>query len=103
MGNGQRSSRYKMPVHEPFEVRPAFICARLHRLVPGRSWVLVGRATGREWLRFLSHKDRVSVWAEGDSGDVRVHRKHVLATWVVGDPCAKWGNLVESKTGEWKR
>ena len=91
-------------VHDIIELRPPFIHARLHRLVPGRSWVLVGKVSGRVWLRFLFHRDQMTLCVEDGNGNgvVAVERLSVLATWLVCDCRAKWSGLVESKHGQWE-
>ena len=54
--------------------------AELHQLVPYRTWVKVGRGGKRFWLRFLGHRDAISLRAVDETNNVIVlQRIHVLA------------------------
>ena len=58
----------------------------LHQLVPGRSWVLVGRQGRRDWLKFLEHRDTASIRAIDTNNSVIVlQRLHVLSVWTMAE------------------
>ena len=62
-----------------YETRPAGTRVNLHQLVPGRSWVLVGRGGRRWWVKFLEHRDLSSIQAlSPDGGVIVLGRVHVL-------------------------
>ena len=69
-----------------YETRPAGTRVSLHQLVPGRSWVLVGRGGRRRWVKFLEHRDLESIRAIDSGGGVIVlGRVHVLGVQTLSE------------------
>lgn len=62
-----------------YETHPVGMRLNLHQLVPGRSWVLVAREGRRWWVKFLEHRDQISMRVMNSDGSVIVlGRVHVL-------------------------
>ena len=69
-----------------YETRAAGTRVNLHQLVPGRSWVLVGRGGRRWWVKFLEHRDLASIWAiDSDGGVIVLGRVHVLGVQTLSE------------------
>ena len=67
-----------------YEQRAPGVAIDLHRLVPGRSWVLVGRSGQRLWLKFVAHRDCTSIKAiEKGENVIVLGRVHVLGVWTL--------------------
>ena len=68
------------------ETHPAGMRLDLHQLVPGRSWVLVAREGRRWWVKFLEHRDPISIRAIHSDGSVVVlGRVHVLGVQTLSE------------------
>ena len=65
---------------ELFEERKHGVHERVHQLVAGRSWILVGKGGKRFWVVFYEHRDSNSLRAyEQSTGNMLVlQRSHVL-------------------------
>ena len=69
-----------------YETRPAGSRVNVHQLVPGRSWVLVGRGGRRWWVKFLEHRDLASIRAiEPDGSVIVLGRVHVLGVQTLSE------------------
>ena len=69
-----------------YETRPAGTRVNLHQLVPGRSWVLVGRGGRRQWVKFLEHRDLASIRAiEPDGCVIVLGRVHILGVQTLSE------------------
>ena len=69
-----------------YETRPTGMRVDLHQLVPGRSWVLVGREGRRWWMKFLEHRDLWSIQAiDVDGAVVVLGRVHVLGVQTLSE------------------
>jgi hypothetical protein len=69
---------------ELYEERRGGVHPGVYQLVDGQSWVLVGRAGKRWWLKFEAHRDDDSIHAyDPATGNIFVlQRVHVLDVWV---------------------
>ena len=70
---------------DKYDRRPVGEKVDLHRLVPGRSWVCLGRGGRRWWTRFAGHRDEISVCVLDGGRTAVIARAHVLATWTISD------------------
>jgi hypothetical protein len=63
-----------------YERCPADVRINFHQLVPGRSWILVGKGGRRGWMKFIGHRDTSSIWVSDniDGASIALLRVYVL-------------------------
>ena len=64
-----------------YETRPVGVDENLHNMIPGRTWVLVGREGKRWWVKFLAHRDMISICALDNKNTIVLRHDHILRTW----------------------
>ena len=64
-----------------YETRPDGI--ELCTMVPGRTWVLVGRQGKRWWVKYTGYRDELSITALDGHKVIVLRHIHVLQTWTM--------------------